>query len=97
MMGLPLPGRVSMGPHLSLKEKPQMRGAARRLSHVSSVMGNPTRRGTVMIIVLGLITILLGLLLTMTVSVHQGLRSVYDYQANIQYFISDTLVSHPPP
>ncbi len=44
-------------------------------------------RGAIMVVVLGLITIMLGLLLGVTVSVYQGIRGAYDYQANVQYII----------
>lgn len=44
-------------------------------------------RGAVMVVVLGLITVMLGLLLGVTVSVYQGIRGAYDYQANVQFLI----------
>lgn len=40
-----------------------------------------------MVVVLGLVTVMLGLLLGVTVTVYQGIRSSYDYQASIQFFI----------
>lgn len=49
----------------------------------------PNRRGTVMIIVLGLITIMLGLLLTVTISVYNGIKGSYDYQSIVQYYIQN--------
>jgi len=58
-----------------------------------------TDRGAIMVVVLGLITIMLGLLLGVTVSVYQGIRGAYDYQANIQYIIhlkNDSLCTHCP-
>ncbi len=55
-------------------------------------------RGAVMVVVLGLITVMLGLLLGVTVSVYQGIRGAYDYQANVQYIIhfrNDAACTHP--
>jgi hypothetical protein len=47
------------------------------------------QRGTVMVIVLGLITIMVGLLLTVTVTVHQGIRATYDYNSVISFFLQN--------
>ena len=65
------------------------------MSHIAH--RHAAERGAVMVVVLGLITVMLGLLLGVTVSVYQGIRGAYDYQANVQYiihFCKDTTCTH---
>jgi len=53
----------------------------------STYSASAPRSGTVMIVVMGLITIMLGLLLSMTMQVRDGVMSYYNYQSNVQYWI----------
>lgn len=46
-----------------------------------------TRRGSIMVIVLGLITIMLSMVLALTVLVYNGTKASYDYQASVQYYL----------